>query len=491
MGQELSETGIFYFASRWRLDGGVFTYGGILPDGTNGGEWGVDGNASGVLNVTPPVGSDCSNPIVVDVLPYNTSDDTANYGDNYSSSNCSNNYMTGNEAIYSFTPAIDGNYKFLLSDLSLSWSGIHVLDGCLDDSPSCVGFEGNSGSSDRELNLDLLGETTYYVVVSTYANPQAVGYTLDISLNECPQPVGLTVTNVTSDSAELTWDAVSNAADGYEYFLSSDGTVPDASTEATGLINAGDTSLLLTDLAPETEYSIYLRSVCDATNSEVSDWSDEFLFLTSVEPVIVSSGEAQNEAYCYDNDDFKQWLFESFDGSPLVIEFLQGSVEVNSFGGTYDDLVIYDGQDVTGTVLFNSDLDEATAADLTDLTLTAQSGFMYITLDSDSSVSCVDSGFSDPLTQIQFEVSLQTVGTTQFDADNFSFFPNPVNNELKLMTRSQVDKVIIYNIIGQKVMIETPNDVSPKLNVERLGSGTYIMSVTIEGVSKSFKLLKE
>ncbi len=63
LGAEISTSGTFYYASRWRLNGGPFVYGGILPDGTNGGEWGTGGNASGVLTVNAPANNDCAGAI--------------------------------------------------------------------------------------------------------------------------------------------------------------------------------------------------------------------------------------------------------------------------------------------------------------------------------------------------------------------------------------------------------------------------------------------
>jgi hypothetical protein len=87
--------------------------------------------------------------------------------------------------------------------------------------------------------------------------------------------------------------------------------------------------------------------------------------------------------------------------------------------------------------------------------------------------------------------SSTTVGTDQFDSTNFSYYPNPADNELNLVTRSQVEQVRVYNMLGQQVLSETPNTVSPRLNVETLQTGTYIMNVTIDGASKNFKFVKE
>jgi hypothetical protein len=83
------------------------------------------------------------------------------------------------------------------------------------------------------------------------------------------------------------------------------------------------------------------------------------------------------------------------------------------------------------------------------------------------------------------------VSTTGFDRNSFSFYPNQTSHTLYLETSEQVDEVKIYNILGQGVIHETPNTVSPSINVEMLQSGTYLMKVTIDGVSKSFKFVRE
>ena len=39
LGGQIAQAGVFYYAARWRLNGGIFTYGGIQADGSFGGEW--------------------------------------------------------------------------------------------------------------------------------------------------------------------------------------------------------------------------------------------------------------------------------------------------------------------------------------------------------------------------------------------------------------------------------------------------------------------
>ena len=65
-------------------------------------------------------------------------------------------------------------------------------------------------------------------------------------------------------------------------------------------------------------------------------------------------------------------------------------MEGNSFsGGTWDDLIIYDGTNADGIVLFNSDdLPGNSRQDLTGLSFVAESGSLFIWFESDFSTSC-------------------------------------------------------------------------------------------------------
>ena len=75
----------------------------------------------GVYFMIPPVGGVCTDPIVIDALPYNTTDTTANYQDDYEGSageNCgqsSNYYLNGDDVVYSYTPASDTSINVFMS----------------------------------------------------------------------------------------------------------------------------------------------------------------------------------------------------------------------------------------------------------------------------------------------------------------------------------------------------------------------------------------
>ncbi|NBC57886.1 MAG: DUF4397 domain-containing protein, partial [Bacteroidetes bacterium] len=126
---------------------------------------------------------------------------------------------------------------------------------------------------------------------------------------------------------------------------------------------------------------------------------------------------------------------------------------------------------------------------------------------ADAAITVVASGFLDPANNqtgpaFGLWVALpaggaliplpeKSIGTETFNEQNFSFYPNPAQNKLNLQTTGQVEEVKVYNMLGQQVMKETPNTVSPSLNVEALQVGSYIMNVTIDGSSENFRFIKE
>ena len=67
LGSAIPGIGTYYYASRWRLNGGVYTYGGIQADESYGGVWGEDNNISGVLTIAGPANDECSGAISLTV----------------------------------------------------------------------------------------------------------------------------------------------------------------------------------------------------------------------------------------------------------------------------------------------------------------------------------------------------------------------------------------------------------------------------------------
>lgn len=118
---------------------------------------------------------------------------------------------------------------------------------------------------------------------NTNGNGNFVDFSLKINPTPtCFVPSSLTSSNVTTNTATISWTAPSTApANGYEYYYTSSTTVPDASTPASG--TSTTTSKPLSGLASFTTYYYYVRSVCGT--SDKSAWSLRGTFKTKCNPM--------------------------------------------------------------------------------------------------------------------------------------------------------------------------------------------------------------
>ena len=84
-------------------------------------------------------------------------------------------------------------------------------------------------------------------------------------------------------------------------------------------------------------------------------------------------------------------------------------------------------------------------------------------------------------------------GINQTELAQFSIYPNPTTNELRIENGElKMERIDIYNSVGQIVMeVSNVNSTSYKLNVEMLSSGVYFISVQTKfGVIKSKFVVK-
>lgn len=211
----------------------------------------------------------------------------------------------------------------------------------------------------------------------------------------------------------------------------------------------------------------------------------------STENVVDCASGSVNYGYCYDSNDLFTWLFSSSDGSPISLDFNAGTLELNTFsGGSYDDLLIYDGSDSTGTLLFNSDVDEP--ASLAGLSFLGTSGSLFVTFDSDFSVSCA-SGSQDSW---DFNVSCAAQSRASVDNMNttteltWSMYPNPTNGYVQLdlsplnVSSAQVE---VYDYTGKvirNISVNKKGSSKVDMDLQSLASGVYFVKVSsIKGTS--------
>jgi len=242
---------------------------------------GISGNwSTSFIFETPSFGDTCAGPIVISTLPYQTVDNTSNYADTNDIAQpplCSNtvaNYMAGNDVFYSFTPSFTGNIAVNLAPTAIN-SSIHIYSACPGTAGvTCLGGVADNTSVPRNINpFPVVAGTTYYIIISSSAASQTVGYTLTIQRVFCTQPSGLTATNITTSSADLSW-AASAGTTSWQYTF---GPAPYGLPTASSVINT--TSSNSSNVAPGIAgvvYQYYVRADCNDGNFSI--WSGPFTY---------------------------------------------------------------------------------------------------------------------------------------------------------------------------------------------------------------------
>ncbi|MFY7664985.1 choice-of-anchor L domain-containing protein, partial [Flavobacterium sp.] len=237
---------------------------------------------------TLPTGSVCSDPLQVLTLPYQSTGNTLNFGDEFDTAQgtlcgatpANTNYLAGNEVFYSYTPTADGiiNISMTPSGTPATNSGLFVYAGCSNVGVSCIAGVANAQATVRTLTVNVTAGTTYIIVISSSNTNPSIGYNLIIQNQSCtPPPATLGASEIGLTNATLTWDNPSNFSS-WEVVVQAPGAgVPSGSgTEVTAL------PYLVENLTAATIYEYWVRAECIPGSDLFTTWAGPFVFNTLV-----------------------------------------------------------------------------------------------------------------------------------------------------------------------------------------------------------------
>ena len=84
-----------------------------------------------------------------------------------------------------------------------------------------------------------------------------------------------------------------------------------------------------------------------------------------------------------------------------------------------------------------------------------------------------------------------SLSTPDLDINKITFYPNPVKDLLHLSFSNEISKVMVVNLLGQKVVEFQSNTTHTTLNLSELPSGTYLVKVISGDSIKIIKIIKE
>jgi hypothetical protein len=85
-----------------------------------------------------------------------------------------------------------------------------------------------------------------------------------------------------------------------------------------------------------------------------------------------------------------------------------------------------------------------------------------------------------------------TLGLENFENLNFSFYPNPTKDVLRMHAGESIDSVQVYDLLGANVVSKKYDKQSNvALDMSSLTTGMYVLKVQIAGKLGTFKIMKE
>jgi len=86
---------------------------------------------------------------------------------------------------------------------------------------------------------------------------------------------------------------------------------------------------------------------------------------------------------------------------------------------------------------------------------------------------------------------VSALSTAKFDSSSIKMYPNPVINSLTIDANSSINRVSVYNVLGQEVMTASPKSNTATLQTSALQKGVYMLKTEIDGNVYTSKIIKE
>jgi hypothetical protein len=84
----------------------------------------------------------------------------------------------------------------------------------------------------------------------------------------------------------------------------------------------------------------------------------------------------------------------------------------------------------------------------------------------------------------------QTLGLDDPAMSEFTYFPNPVNDQLTINSQRDVKDITVYNMLGQVVVRQTPNMRNCTVDMSTMQTGAYFVQVSIGNTVETIRVLK-
>ena len=352
--------------------------------------------------------------------------------------------------------------------------------------------------------------------------------TAETQVPDCFVPSALSVVSITSDSATISWTA-NNAETSWEYQVVETGATPADSGTTTS-----ENPLTISSLTDNTSYDFYLRSICN--DGSLSDWVS-LSFTTNALPLVPDYlndfstfpgdlwTEGQGSPDVGPSGTTSSWIADGFGNNGTT-----GAARVNIYSTFPDEWLIspdfdlsamtyYLNLDAAATEYFNTSDAIWASDDYAALLVTTDGGATWTEMYRwDANNNPRAAGAAMPEIELtgygitkfaiygestvsdsedidffidNFSITSSTLGTNDLEVSEFTYFPNPVNDQLTIKAQSDVKDISVYNMLGQLVLRQVPNSLDCVVDMAAMQSGAYFVKVSIGNSVDTIRVLKK
>ena len=374
------------------------------------------------------------------------------------------------------------------SQATLSWSavsGANNYDVDYKAASSGTWINAATGTTTLSVNLTGLTEATVYdwrvkANCSSGSSSYAQSQFTTQSTPTCNAPAGLTSSNITNNSATVSWSSVSGANNyDVDYKTASSGIWINAATNTTSL------SVNLNGLTASTLYDWRVRANCTSLSSNYS--TAQFTTSTAPSPCpgpydISTNGSIAGAAVIPLNTDIKGTLSPKNDNDHYKFTITTGGtiiVTLTTLPANYNLALL----NSSGTQIAISQ-NNGTQNETININVPAGDYFAkaFPKGNVSNATSCytlrVETG-SAPDVQVNPEFTL-------------NLFPNPAGNQLNVWIEGVEKKteIKVYNLLGKLVMKQGSTATLTQLNISKLPAGFYLVNVNDGKETRSAKFVK-
>ncbi len=287
-------------------------------------------------------------------------------------------------------------------------------------------------------------------------------------VNTCINTVyNINFTTVTQTSASITW-LDDSATTSWQVAVFPLGENP------TTWITANTESAIVNGLTPNTYYIVRVRPFC--TGGLESNGS-QLMFVTGTNfcsgTILTDTGGAFGDYN--DNETVIRVLIPNLPNNKITLTFTEFDLELD-----YDYLYVYDGNSVNASLMNPGG---STGSNIPGpFTSTASDGSLTVKFYSDGGV--IAPGY------VANTTCTSTLSNTQFNGIDFSYYPNPTNGIVNLISNTEMNKITVYNISGQLLYKSNVNDLNTNVDISSFATGTYFFKINFGEKEVNFKVLK-